>query len=333
MTDTRLAQLSLRLAALTGALLLSCGAARAAPSAGWIVNELPDRLEISIGGETFASYVFKDPDISRPYFAQVRAEGGAQATRNQPPREGVDLMDHPTFHPGIWLAFGDLGGADDWRLLAPVEHVEFVQRPTGGVEGVSFAVRNRYGAQPPADGVVCEEIFRCRVVGLTAGRLIVWDSTFTGEQEFAFGDQEEMGLGFRIATPLRAQRAEDSGIPAGNGTILDAEGRENEAGVWGHSANWCDYSGVVDGQRVGMTIFCHPQNFRPSWFHARDRGLLVANPFGRAAFDQGEPSRVVVKPGESLRLRYGVLVHAGPKDEPVDLEAAYNDYVALTREN
>ena len=60
-----------------------------------------------------------------------------------------------------------------------------------------------------------------------------------------------------------------------------------------------------------MTIFCHPENFRPSWFHARDYGLLAANPFGRAAFNKGEPSKVVVKPGESLRLRYGMLVHAG----------------------
>ena len=154
--------------------------------------------------------------------------------------------------------------------------------------------------------------------------MLEWDSTFTSEREFTFGDQEEMGLGFRVATPLRASRTAEAGVPAGNGEIRDAEGRVNEAGVWGHSADWCDYSGEIDGQRVGMTIFCHPENFRPSWFHARDRGLLVANPFGRAAFHQGEPSSVVVKPGESFRLRYGILVHATPADgEPADIAAAY----------
>ena len=26
-----------------------------------------------------------------------------------------DLDDHPTMHPGLWLAFGDINGADFWR--------------------------------------------------------------------------------------------------------------------------------------------------------------------------------------------------------------------------
>ena len=99
--------------------------------------------------------------------------------------------------------------------------------------------------------------------------------------------------------------------------------------IWGNSADWCDYSGTMAGQRVGMTIFCHPDNFRPSWFHARDYGLLEANPFGRQAFGKGEKSSVVVKPGEKLRLRYGVLIHSGPQDSQPDLAAAYQDYLQL----
>ena len=92
--------------------------------------------------------------------------------------------------------------------------------------------------------------------------------------------------------------------------MTDAKGRKNGAEIGGNSADWCDYSGTVDGKHVGMTIFCHPDNFRPSWFHARDYGFLAANAFGRAAFEKGEPSKVVVKPGETFRLRYGILVHA-----------------------
>jgi hypothetical protein len=286
-----------------------------------------DRVEITIGGEPFATYVYRDPVITRPYFAHVHAPGGIQATRTQPPVAGEDLTDHPTFHPGIWLAFGDLNGADDWRLTAPVEHTGIDVTFTSPGESTFFA-QKRY-LPPGGDGEpICEELFRCAVRVIPQGYLIDWDSTFTSEREFAFGDQEEMGLGLRVATPLRASRQADGEVPAGNGEIRDAEGRANEAGVWGKSADWCDYSGEIDGQRVGMTIFCHPENFRPSWFHARDRGLLVANPFGRAAFRQGEPSRVVVRPGESLRLRYGILVHATAADaEPIDVAAAYSRYL------
>jgi hypothetical protein len=36
-----------------------------------------------------------------------------------------------------------------------------------------------------------------------AGYLLVWDATIiAGEQDLVFGDQEEMGMGVRVATPL-----------------------------------------------------------------------------------------------------------------------------------
>jgi hypothetical protein len=317
------------LAAAAAALAMAAHRPVAAEPAILEFERSPRELHILINGDPLATYVFKDPVISRPYFANVNAPGNVQATRHQPPVAGEDLMDHPTFHPGIWLAFGDLNGADDWRLVAPVQHVEFVEVPQCDGHQGSFAVHNRYLTAGNAGAPICDELFRCEVRLVPAGHLFLWDSTFTSDQEFAFGDQEEMGLGLRVATPLRAQRQDEGGIAGGTGTIRDAEGRLNEAGVWGNSAAWCDYSGKIKDLNVGMTIFTHPKNFRPSWFHARDRGLLVANPFGRAAFRKGENSKVVVKPGESLRLRYGILLHASPAGSSPDLEAAYREYLKV----
>jgi hypothetical protein len=57
-----------------------------------------------------------------------------------------------------------------------------------------------------------------------------------------------------------------------------------------------------------------PENFRPSWFHIRNSGLMAANPFGRNAFTGGEKSRITIRPGEELRLRFGVLFHTGEID-------------------
>ena len=134
-----------------------------------------------------------------------------------------------------------------------------------------------------------------------------------------FGDQEEMGLGVRVATPIAVQQG---------GAIVDALGRRNEREVWGNAADWCDYSGTVDGRHAGILTMCDPRNFRPSWHHARDYGALVVNPFGQQAFRKGPASKVVVKPGESFRLRYGVLLHAGPPDAAPDLKAAYADFIS-----
>jgi hypothetical protein len=284
-------------------------------------------LRISLDGHHVADYVYEDAQLPRPYFASVKAPNGMQVTRTQPPDPSKDVADHPLFHPGIWLSFGDLNGSDYWRLGAKMKFVRFEQSPQATADGGKFAARYLYLDQKDPEQVVCEELFRCQIAKQPAGTLIIWDSTFTSDNEFAFGDQEEMGLGIRMATILRSEPQARGEIPPGTGTILDAEGRQNGAEVWGHAAPWCDYSGTIDGQKVGAALFCHPENFRPSWFHARDYGLLVANPFGRKAFKQGEASRVVVKPAEELRLRYGILLHSG---EQPDFDAANQEYIMLT---
>jgi hypothetical protein len=287
------------------------------------------RLAVVIDGLPVAVYYYQDDKITRPFFAHVRVPSGVQVTRHHPPIEGQDLPDHDTFHPGIWMAFGDIDGSDYWRIKAPVRHAGFAQPPQGGKDKGSFAVRNEYRDQQDPSKIVCEEVARYTIFVRPAGYLLSWDSTFTSDREFAFGDQEEMGLGFRLATPLRVEQKSEVDLPPGNGTILDSEGRKNGDEVWGNSAVWCDYSGTMAGQRVGMTLFCHPENFRPSWFHARDYGLLEANPFGREAFGKGAKSSVVVKPGEKMQLRYGVLLHSGPQGSQLDYTAAYADYVEV----
>lgn len=44
--------------------------------------------------------------------------------------------------------------------------------------------------------------------------------------------------------------------------------------------------------------------------------------------NQGEPSRVVVKNGERLRLRFGVLLHSAATGQDLDLAAAYREFVS-----
>lgn len=286
-------------------------------------------LAVLIHGLPVARYCYQDTEITRPYFAHVSAPCGKQVTRSHPPIEGKDIMDHATFHPGIWMTFGDISGSDFWRLAARVRHAGFTEPPHNGRGKGSFAVRNQYLSQHDLAKVVCEEECRYTMIVRPAGYLLLWDSTFTSDREFTFGDQQEMGLGVRVATPLRVGASGNLELPPGTGTILDSADRRNEREVAGNTANWCDYRGTLDGQRVGITIFCHPRNSRPSRFHARDYGLLVANPFGQQAFDKGAKNSVVVRPGETLRLRYGILIHSGPRDSQPDYAAAYQDYLRL----
>ena len=70
------------------------------------------------------------------------------------------------------------------------------------------------------------------------------------------------------------------------------------------------------------------KNFRESWWHNRDYGVFVANPFGRAAMKQGTKSAVSVNKGESLRLVFGAMMHDANNFDPA---TEYRHFIKTTR--
>jgi hypothetical protein len=208
-------------------------------------------------------------------------------------------------HPGIWLAFGDISGTDFWRNKGRIDHVRFTGPPAVRDGRLAFATESRLRT---TDGrTLCALASRFTLAALPGAWLLVWDATFRSDDGFSFGDQEEMGFGARVATSI----AEKNGA-----VITSSAGLRTAKATWGQPAEWCDCSGTVNGQPAGITLFTSPDNFRSSWWHNRDYGLLVANPFGRAAMKQGERSLVTVKRGEDFHLRFGAVFHSGPGYEP-----------------
>ncbi len=286
------------------------------------------RVEILAGGEHFATYVYADPEIPRPYFCRVAAPGGIQVTRNHPPHPIEDAKndDHATFHPGLWLAFGDLGGADFWRNKARVRHVHFEDSPQSGDVG-TFTVKNVYETPESPPRIICTETCRYMVLITPTARWIIAESQLQAvASEVAFGDQEEMGFGVRMATPLTVKH--------GNGTIINDLGGQNEPGTWGKQADWCAYSGVMDGRRIGILLAANPGNFRRSWFHNRDYGLMVANPFGKKSMTAPRdrtvlPDSTPLPLGNVFSLGFGVCVFAEEGEQHPDYGALYDRYINL----
>jgi hypothetical protein len=286
------------------------------------VKDEPGRIVVFVDTQAVATYVYADDKIPRPYFSHVCEPGGIQLTRNFPPIEGQDATDHGAMHPGIWMAFGDLNGTDIWRNKGRVVHEQFLKPPAGGCGKATFTVHNRYET---VDGeLLCREECRQTFIARPNGCFLLWDSTFSADRKFYFGDQEEMGVGLRMATPIAVKSGK-------GGRILDSEGRKNEKSIWGKTAKWCDYSGPIDGKFAGIAIMPHPDNFRPCWWHTRDYGFVAANPFGRAAFHAGPGSKVMVEPNAPLCLRFGILIHANSHEADLDLSAAYQHYLSLSQ--
>ena len=267
-----------------------------------------ERIVLTQSGQPLAEYVFRDARIPRPYFAKLHAPDGTQVTRNFPPIKGTDAMDHDTLHPGLWLAFGDLNGVDFWRNQGRIEHVRFIHEPRMEDGRLSFAVEEKYVALD--GGEICrgvnEFVF---VAGDTLrpalpGTLVLWSTTLRrAEGPLVFGPQHEMGLGFRMATPLI--------VKGGTGRIVSSHGGENEAGNWGRIGSWWNYSGTLGGKHAGILALAAADNARPVWSHARDYGFLALNPTGPPPGAKDVPSIPFTIPqGELLRMKFGLLLHA-----------------------
>ncbi|MFO0910367.1 MAG: DUF6807 family protein [Isosphaeraceae bacterium] len=305
-----------RVLLLVVALLIQAGLQRAeADDFAWV--EAADRLSLRHGDRPVADYVIRDETILRPYFANLHTPDGRQVTRNHPPRSGQDATDHDTMHPGLWMAFGDINGQDFWRNKGRIEHVRFIEPPRLSGGRLTFAAENRLKT---SDGhILGRQISRISLSRLPEGFLLIWQAEFVpGDHDLVFGDQEEMGLGVRVAT----------GITEKNGGIIrSSTGARSAKQTWGRSFDWCDYAGEIDGARVGVTLMPDPANFRTSWFHNRDYGLMVANPFGRKAMNQGEASRFVVKKGERFTLQFGAYLHTTPLAGQAELPSAYRRFL------
>ena len=101
------------------AFLVSVGgtaALRAAASSGVEVkvNEAAKRVDVTIDGKPFTSYIWPDT-LKKPVLYPIRTANGTLVTRGFPldPRKG-ERVDHP-HHVGLWLNHGDVNGLDFWN--------------------------------------------------------------------------------------------------------------------------------------------------------------------------------------------------------------------------
>lgn len=312
---------------LSGVLLL-CGSAfgqKDLNKVGFDYLKKDGELEIFLDGRSIASYSWNDPDTTRPYFKQLKAiDGTTQLTRNFPPQAG-DFDDHGTYHPGVWWGFGDVGGNDYWRMKAQILGGQFVSAPRASMDKLSFAVKNKLRENNGGD-TFCEQTCRFEFHRAKSGILLICESVFVRDAgDFWLGDQEEMGLAFRVATPLTVKKG---------GRIQDSAGRTELKQIRTNQSDWCDYSGKIDGKYGGLTLMNDPANFRKPWWHAVDTGLLVANPLGESELSGNgkKKENVLVEKGKPFRLRYGCLLHLHNSEADFDAATAYREFLGLVKQ-
>ncbi|MGI8989961.1 MAG: DUF6807 family protein [Bryobacteraceae bacterium] len=275
----------------------------------------PDKIEISIRNQPYSTFYMAGEGVTKPYLWPVRAASGTSVTRAWPmeklPEEDKEKKDHP-HQRGIWFAHENVNGIDFWNNEAsytePPRRGRMVLKKVGEVTSgkdkgsftAGFDWTDRQG------NVVLTETRVMTFYSEPELRTIDFDITLTSVQNVVWGDAKDGAFGIRLRPILDEQ--------GGTGKIVNADGLVGEAQVWGKPSNWCDYSGTIRGEKVGVAIFDHPENPRhPVRWHVRGYGLFAANPFGLSVFtkDNSENGALTVDAGKSLRFRYRVVVHPG----------------------
>lgn len=283
-----------------------------------------DRVRVEINGELFTEYVFKGtPHV---YYYPLIGPGGARMTRDYPmvPDSKGEDHDHP-HHRSLWYSHGSVNGVDFWSETAKagkIVHDAFLEVKSGDDSGLIRSANKWIGL----DGkVVCtdERTFRVHARP-NSERVFDFEITLKAptDSEVILSDTKEGSMAIRVAESMRLVKPKEKGekkSKPGEGHIVQSTGERDEK-TWGKRAEWCDYSGPVQGKTVGIAIFDHPSNpVHPTYWHVRDYGLFAANPFGIHDFTgKKEPAgagNIVIAPGKSVTFKYRFYLHNGDEKE------------------
>jgi hypothetical protein len=256
------------------------------------------RFSFQRQGDPLARYHY-GPTLHRPFLFPIQGPSGRWLTRMGHPHD----PDGHSHHDSVWISHHDVQGVDFWgdRGAGRIRH-QSVKQIEDGSRQTTLEVLNHWVAptsESRGQRVLLHERRRIRIQTLDDDQWLL-----TLEMEFET-PADPVTLGKTPFGMLGVRMAKTIGVHDGGGTIRNSSGGVNEKGVFWKPARWVDYSGAVDSDTIeGITLLDDPDNpNHPSVFHVRDDGWMGAS------FTFASPW--IIRPGEPLRLRYGLFVHRG----------------------
>jgi len=315
-----------------------------------VVDEQARRVDISIDGKPFTSYIWPTT-LKKPVLYPLRTASGTVVTRGYPleQRPG-ERIDHP-HHAGLWLNYENVNGIDFWNNS---DAIKIENAPKMGTIVHRSVLSTKGGSQGELDieadwvtydkKVLLKEHTHFVFRGGPGVRSVDRITTLSAQDEKVdFKDKKDGFLGLRVVRALEipSDKAEvytdASGRPTTvakldntgvNGTYLTSEGKKGDA-AWGTRGRWCNLSGMVGDEPVTITILDHPSNPGfPTYWHARGYGLFAANPLGEKVFSEGKQElNFSLAPHASVTFRYRILINSAMVT-PEATEAAYKDFAS-----
>ncbi|MEO6246000.1 MAG: PmoA family protein [Opitutaceae bacterium] len=288
----------------------------AAPAPEVTFSRAPDRVRIEIGGKHFSDYIYAG--WPKPCLYPILDADETSYTRDFPFKKNpAEVPDHD-WHRGVWFAHGAVNGHDLWR--------EIPEKKTGRIvldkiletrAGPTGLLRVRQLWQTHDGQTLLTDETTLSIWRTLDGTILDYEVKLIATHgAVTLGDTEEGTMAVRVNEAIRVTHGKNKEKRPGTGALVNSAG-DSGIPAWGKRAAWAAYSGpLADGRVIGIALLEHPQNFRhPTWWHARDYGLLSANPFGRHDFEKLKDNLTagdhVMPAGGELLLRYRLIFHHG----------------------
>ncbi len=319
-----------------------------------VVNEPERRVDISIGGKPFTSYIWPTT-LKKPVLYPLHTAQGTIVTRGFPLEQRAgERVDHP-HHAGLWFNYENVNGLDFWNNSDAIKAEDapkmgtIVQRAI--VSAKSGATQGELDVETSwvnfEHTVLLSEHTHFVFRGEPGFRSVDRITTLRAlDEKVSFPDSKDGMLGLRViraleipsdkpeiyndasGRPTTVAKLDNTGV---NGTYLTSESKKGDA-AWGTRGRWCNLSGMVGDEPVTITILDHPENPGfPTYWHARGYGLFAANPLGQKIFSNGkEELNFSLAPHASVTFRYRILI-SSTIATPEATEAAYKDFAESYR--
>ena len=267
------------------------------------------KINITINNKYFTSYIFSE-DEKYPFFYPVNGPlsgGSVTSMRN---------AEYP-HHSSLFFGCDLVNGGNYWqeglergRIISV--NAQIVKEGGDTVIITDECIWSRPGALSPVKDI---RKFTITAPSATMTRIDV---------EIKMEMLMDVTIKKTNHSLFSARMAADLSVKNG-GTMVNAEGLKSEKDTFGKGSPWIDFYGRRGEATEGLAIMQHPKNpWYPSPWFTRDYGFMSPTPM----YWPQNGTDTQMKKGETLLLRYRVVVHVGTNVE-ADIAGEFEKYKAL----
>lgn len=258
-------------------------------------KKIGDKIEIRIDGNLLTNYILSEHE-KYPFFYPVNGPSNASVT-------SMRNANYP-HHSSLFFGCDRVNGGNYWQEGLDRGQIVPLRADITETGGEKVVIENeniwkRPGAMAPVKDF--------RTITVTAPSKDLYQIDFDITMEMLLDVTID-----KTNHSLFSARVDPDLAVTNGGTMINAEGETGESGTFGKRSAWMDYNGKRMGGIEGMAIIQHPSNkwFPAPWF-TRDYGFFSPTPM----YWPENEKNTILKKGETIKLRYRVIVHAGNQED------------------